>query len=54
MLVEDTPGAQYRMTNELTPEKPNRNLTKSEMAQLERETDDCFLTRGIDTLDCVV
>ena len=36
MLVEDTKVAQCKMTDELAPEKPNRNLTKSEMAQLER------------------
>ena len=37
MLVKDKKVAQC-MTHELLPEKPNRNMTKSEMAQLEKKT----------------
>ena len=55
MLVEDTPVAQCKMTDELPPEKPNRNLTKLEMAQLERNLlfFFFFFYYGIDTLDYV-
>ena len=56
MLVEDTKVAQCKTTDELSPGKPNQNLIKSEIAQLEKEKlmMTTFLTRGIDTLDCVV
>ena len=55
MLVDDTPVARRKMTDEFAPEKPNRNLTKSEMAQLERNLFFfLFFYYGIDTLDCVV
>ena len=55
-LVKDTKVAQCKMTDELAPEKPNRNLTKSEMAQLERKLTflPFFFYYGIDTLDCMV
>ena len=51
MLIKDTPAAQCTTTDELPPEKPNRNLTKSEMVQLKRNILSSF---GIDTLDCMV
>ena len=54
MLVDGTPVAQCKMTDELAPEKPNQNLTKSEMAQLERIILFFLFIMGIDTLDCMV
>ena len=58
MLVKDTEVAQCKTTNELLQKSQIEIiLLKSEMAQLEKNKIDdyyFFLTRGIDTLDCMV
>ena len=58
MLVKDTKVAQCKMTNELLQKSQIEIiLLKSEMVQLEKNKIDdyyFFLTRGIDTLDCMV